>query len=480
MKKNYFKLFVLLVFVLAFATTYAQVRYTATIDSATLSNIYNFNKSPVRYWKNNMSVAFVKQSSTTSVFCLIDHADFSNIVSLPVPVPNLIVKMAPVLLPISGIPINSDFTVNDIYIVDDYAFFCGYYFDGSDHKAFYGYFDINVLLGSAPFNINIHTLNNYSSTEIAPKTLTKLVAYEHGGRYKVVAIGNEELNFDQGCCKVVEINDAFTPSPCDVADLPIFLPFEYGCKIFVDDIILTSSYVIVLGHDIKTILLSSRYPWFAVGKRASVVADICSLTPNNNYYLPNWGEANDAVKGVTLHDDVFAMSYVYYENATYYTRLRVIDSNFLTNPYSQQFQKPEKENPTEMIYLKDLKKIELLQWITDSANFIQLDPFPTSSYYTDMLTPDGREYKSLSPIDGKRFISMCSGLVYLQDRTAALPHSMPNCPDDNKMYIKLIKKLSPINYSLSIDKINNNNVSLPPFSLTPIVCPIDNACYSYE
>ena len=456
MKKNYFKLFVLLVFVLAFATTYAQTRYTASIDFATPPNVYNFNKSPVRYWKNNMSVAFVKQSSTTSVFCLIDHNDFSNTLSGFAPTPVLNVQMAPVLLPIPGFPINSDFTVNDIYIVDDYAFFCGYYFDGSDHKAFYGYFDINALLGSAPFNINIHTLDNYSSNEIAPKTLTKLVAYKHGGRYKVVAIGNEELNFDQGNCKVVEINDAFTSSSCDVADLPIFLPFEYGCKIFVDDIILTSSYVVVLGHDLKTFGLTSRYPWFAVGKRASVVADICSSTPNNNYYLPNWGEANDAVKGVTLHDDVFAMSYVYYENATYYTRLRVIDPNFLTNPYSQQFQKPQKENPTEMIYLKDLKKIELLQWITDSANFIQLDPFPTNNYYTYILIPDGREYKSLSPIDGKRFISMCSGLVYLQDRTAAFPHSTPNSPGDNKMYIKLIKKLSPIKYPLNISLIKNN------------------------
>ena len=454
----------------------AQTKYTAIIDQTTLPNAFNTNWCPVRYWKNDLSVAFVKQSSSISTFCLIKHSDFSNTIAPPVPIPNINVDLA--LITLSS-PIGSEFTVNHLYVFDDYAFFCGFYFDASNvQKAFYGYFDLNSF--SSLSSIDIYTLDDFSTSDIAPTTLTKLVAYKDGMSYTIVAIGNEKPDHSYGCCKVVEIPDVITPpATCAIADMPINPPHS-GNKLYLDDIILTSSYVVLLGHDIKTTSTVSGYPWFAVCSKGSVVADICSTTPNHNYYLPTLGEANDAVAGVSLGGDVFAMSYVHHENYTDFTRMRTIDCTLLQNTHSQQFKKPSKENPVEMIYLRDLKTVELLQWVTDSANFVQLNPFATVNYNTSMLTPMGWEYKSLSPIDGKRFISMCSGRVYLQDRTAALPHSTATCPSDALLNVEMIKELPPITYSLvGALKTNNINPAILPCSIVPNV-PINNDCFSYE
>ena len=474
MKKSLLFLFL----ALSVFSTQAQTRYTASIDyNSTYPPAFNTYGCPVRYWKNDQSVAFVKQSSSISTFCLIKHSDFSNTFPLPAPTPVFYVGSAYIPTPISTPSINDNFTVNDIYIVDDYAFFCGNYIDPLNKpKAFYGYFDINDFSGTS-LNLHIHTLDN--GPDDAPVTLTKLVAYEDGMSYTIVAIGNEKPEHPYGCCKVVEVPDVIpNPPSCNIADMPIMPPYS-GNKLYLDDIILTQSYVVLLGHDICVTSPVSGYPWFAVCNKGSVVTDVCSTMPNNNYYLPMLGEANDAVAGVALGGEVFAMSYVHYENYTNYTRMRTIDCSILQNTYSQQFKKPSKENPVEMIYLKDLKTVELLQWVTDSANFVQLNPFATVNYNTSMLTPDGREYKTLSPINGKRYISACSGVVYLQDRTATLP-TTPICPSDMQISVEMMKELPPVNYPLqgspktiTVNAGIYSAAIIPTFSLT-------NHCYSFE
>lgn len=478
MKQRLLKATALLLLMFSCSASIAQIRYTSAVHHSTIPGIQNGYGCPVRYWKNDMSVAFVKQSPSTSAFCLIDHSDFNTThPTAPPPAPNASVIAANTTTPIIGTPIANDFTVNDIYIADDYAFFCGTYYDiNNERKSCYGYFDLNDLLGTSA-TITVSTLT--IGTPSAPVTLSKLVAYRDGTSYRVVAIGNEEISYVDGHRMVVEIPNVFSsPATCSMAVMPVSPPPVYsGNKLYVDDIILTSSYVVLLGHDIKTTSLVSGYPWFAVCQKTSVVSDV--LSASHNYYLPNLAEANNTVEGVTLYDDVFAMSYVHCENNIDYTRLRVIDLPTLQNTRSQQFKKPQKEDPTEMIYLKDLKSIELLQCVQDSSNFIQLFPSAPSGYYASALTADNREYKSLSPIDGERFISMRSGVVFLEDRTVSLPHSTPSCPGNNIIPVSLIRKLPPKQYpstgTLGLVNINHN------LAIIALVSPpVTTNCNSYE
>ncbi len=469
-RKQLLRILLLSAVLLHSSAAFAQTRYTASIHKSTLTGIENGYGCPVRYWRGDMSVAYVRQNANQVAFCLIKHSDFSTSFTPPAPTPTVTVDAA---------VINQDFTVSDIYIVDDYAFFCGHY----NSNAMYGYFDINDLLNNTLANINIYFLHDYSTTETAPVSLDKMVAYNDGPFYKVVAYGNSVPDIHDGCYKVVEIANALSPtSPIDVADMPISAPVYYlGNKLYIDDIILTKSNVVLLGHDRKTTSLTLGYPWFAVGNKASVVDDICNTVVFNNYFLPDSTEANDAVKGVALNEDTFAISYVHFVYPDkYYTNFRVIDYRNLGNPFSQQFKKPQKDNPIEMIYLNDLRTVELLQCITDSSNYIQLAPFAASNYITSMFSPDNREYKSLSPIDGKRYISMRSGVVYLEDRTVSLPHSSNLCPDDQYVEVKKIKDLPPVKYPLTGNKIFNN---VDPynelFNCVPGL-PTNTDCYSVE
>ena len=475
--KRFLKAFAVLPLLLSFTASFAQVRYTSAIHHSTMPGTQNGYGCPVRYWRNDMSVAFVKQDPTNSAFCLIKHSDFSNIFpAAPPPVPNANVDAALISLPINTI--DRDFTVNDIYIVDDYAFFCGTYYTANNvRKSFYGYFDINDM---STFNVNIHISTLDASAQSLPVTLSKLVAYQDGASYKVVAIGNEKQMLVDGHCMIVEIPDVFSlPNTCNTAIMPVSTtPVHPGYKLYVDDILLTSSYVVLLGHDIKTASAVTGYPWFAVCNKASVVPDVISIT--NNYFMPNISESNNTVEGVALQNDIFAMSYVHNENVTDYTRLRVIDIPTMQNTHSQQFKKPQKEDPVEMVYLKDLEAIELLQCVYDSSNFILLYPFFITNYTTSMLTPDGREYKSLSAIDGKRFISMRSEVAFLEDRTASLPHSTPYCPNDNSLDVEPIKELPPIQYPVQ-GNLGSVDIIYDIISPSNYIFPsIITNCHSYE
>ena len=179
MKQRLLKATALLLLMFSCSASIAQIRYTSAVHHSTIPGIQNGYGCPVRYWKNDMSVAFVKQSPSTSAFCLIDHSDFSTThPTAPPPAPNASVIAANTTTPIIGTPIANDFTVNDIYVADDYAFFCGTYYDINNvRKSCYGYFDLNDLLGTS-VTITVSTLT--IGTPAAPVPLSKLVAYRDG------------------------------------------------------------------------------------------------------------------------------------------------------------------------------------------------------------------------------------------------------------------------------------------------------------
>ena len=245
--------------------------------------------------------------------------------------------------------------VKDIYIVDDYCFFCGMVCSLADSQfyAIYGYFDINDFFSNY-MNLNIYILNSLTTT--APPSLERLVVYPYNSSYKLVAYGHEGSSYS----KVVEIDDAMNPAPtCSVADMGSF--FWNGARLMIQDIILTNDYVVFLTDD------ANMRIGYSYGNKNAVVNDLVSL-PNKFYYLPD--EVNGIMVGVALENDDIGMAYVHY-NSYFSTRLRVIDVTTGTDLYSYEFYKYDKEDPIKMVYLNKLGKIELLQPITTLSDFVQ-------------------------------------------------------------------------------------------------------------
>ena len=465
--------------------------YTAIIEQDTKLNIGSgyYNSSPVCNINLDYSVIAVKKSATNTTLYLINHSNFNGNQLLPPSAPYIPAKSISVPLPTTVV----DFTVNDMYLAGNMMFFCGELRDNLNvQKAFYGYFDASAFISPSSPSLNISVCTLSANTTQSPVSLRKLVAYQTSTTptaYKVVAIGDDATGYYYGTSKVVEIPGATSiifPLMCYVADMPNNSVYGQSKKVFLDDIILTDNNVVVLGRELNIIAFPGiSHPWFSIGSKANVVSDICNTSNNPSYYLNYSWDANDAVAGVALDNDKFAMAYVYFDQQEikYYTRLRVIDPVNMTNTYSQQFLKAEKENPVKLVYLKGLYKVELLQPITDSSNFVLLNPCPTVSYTAKMLNPDGREYKSMSrvglPTNSKLFISTRNGAFYLQDRSITPPYSNTACPSNNNLTVGIIDPVAIINGTFAANR--TNYVYLLLSSSSKVSTPtINNKCYSYR
>lgn len=443
------------------AQTYS---YTATIQRApVLPNHYA--DFPVCGWKTDFTVSYVKDA-TDSYFCLIDHSDFYSTHTGPIPVPgSLPAPACPVLYAKLFFPAGVGvFQVRDIFVVDDYAFFCGSLFDSNCNCSYpmWGYFDINDFF-TTTLNIEVRTLLAQSLP--APDYLEKLVAYNRDGKYNVVAYGPKGT-----ISKVVEITDAFmtaTPYLCDVVDIKHI----FTTRVLIYDIVLTDTYVVFLTKD------GLDNIGYCKGHRGSVVTD---LSTNLNCRANSVSEINGVLAGVALPNDQFGVAYVHCEiyPDTKTTRLRVFDLSTDANVSSYEFAIPEKLDPVKMVYLDSLERIELMQPIQDSMDFIKLNPYATSSYPTQVFIPDGRTYYNMCKMDGRRFLSTSGELYYLQDLMAALPHSTVSCPDDYEKIVEVIPNLV-VSTNFTNKKKANKVESLPV--MAPIIPDkLSPECFSFE
>lgn len=456
----------------------AQTKYTSTVLTNQIVQPYGI--APMDTWnkKSVVSFGYTQDVNSTPVFYIIDCSDYFNPISgSPVPPPTLASYYVKVTIPNSY----SSIIVNDIYIVDDYAFFCGQLTD-TDYlrKSVVGYFDINDFF-SPNMTINYRVLNGGSSGSLTPEPLSlqQLVAYKNGTSYDVVSYG---LASDEHY-KIIEINDITIPANiCKVAVLPYFSPQNPPLqdRLEIDDILLTDSYVVFTGHDHNIIspLTYSNYPWYLIGSKGSVVQNICDISLNPCYYLPNAQEINGFVIGTSLDDDLFAIAYTHFDNNNFKVRLRVIDPTTNTNVYSQQFKKPEKENPKKMVYLPDKHIVELLVNAWSPSDFFQLQPFATYNYTASFLFPSEGDYSRLRAIDGFHYISSYGNKFYLQDCTAMLPHSTPTCPGNKKVEVEVIPELTPLPASTGFMKNNYCSDYTEIDAVNQVIPKAD--CFSYE
>ena len=440
MKKTIF--FLALTLFSALSVT-AQMRYT----SAVMTNIFvtHPDKTPFDTWKNDYFVAFgyTEDTALHPAFYLVDCSSYNNLVpAIPIATP----AFAEYLVQVTPPPELFGFSVNDIYVVDNYAFFCGQGLEKTDtvDVAVVGYFHLSDFFTG---NVQIEYLLLYDVTPnpYYPISLEQLVAYQSSSGYDVVAYGEKQNGQNQ----VVEIKDVLSPTPlCDAADMP-YSPFPYNPlfqdRLTIDDVLLTESNVVFTGHDHNIITLLANYPWYIVGMKGSVVSDICDPVVNPNYYLPSADESEGYVLGAALEGDSFAMAYVHPDNITEnrMIRLRVIDPVAGSNPYSQEFKSGKGELVHKMAYLTKVKTIDLIVEEPSTTRFFQLDPYATSSYNSVFFELDGA-FRRIRAKDRVHFISSYGNQFYIDDRMANLPHSNPSCPINKDKVVQMIPNLQPV------------------------------------
>lgn len=430
---------------------FSQPMYTSAVQMLKLpaSAMYI---SPIAKWTDNQSIMYLKKDASAMYFCLVDYTDFYNPVPLivPMPAPLITGMYTQVVLPTGY----SDMTVNDIYCVEDYAFFCGTIYNGR-WTSVIGYFDIHELNTPNNTNIKFHIL--LPGTTNPPTGLDRLVAYKGYSGIDVVAFGDDMSevgstpHFSQ--TKIVEIKGllASTPAWCDVADL-VYVPSPSGSgamnKQYVDDIFLTDNYVVLTGHGWRVPLIpgsvSDMYVHYLFGNKGQVLSDICGNMNYNRYFNDAW-ESNDTVVGTALEGDKFAISYVHVgNNQNFYTRVRVVDPTIPDNTYAVEYKLPQKYNPVRMVYHYGLKAVEVLQPVFNNSDFTMVDLGNSSSFTAPVLNPTSDTYHTMHGMYGNCFISSHENQIYLQNCSASLPMSTSSCPNDDYVKVSHIE-LMPIN-----------------------------------
>lgn len=452
-----------------FYTGSAQYRYTAAVwEDPNYGNLY---KTPIRNWKKNYSVTF-EGNGTSYCVCLIDNSSFFSPPYIVYPSLTPGPPAASVYrVTIPNPSLFSSLRVSDIYVVDDYAFFCGYYwgFGSIVTTPVYGYLDLTDFF-SPNVNINCYILSGGTTT--APRTLERLVAYPDGmGGYSVVAFGRDEHP-----CKLIEIKDATSISPtCYSYDFPISNPYIEMCEMYIDDISLDDNNVYLSGHDVSS--PPANQVWYGIYKRTNIAG-----TMGNTFYFPVSEKPNGSVICTSMPgESIFALAYTYFDIILnkWYTRIRCIDKLSGTNTNSQQFDKTEKYEPLRMIYLPDLSSIELVQENEKGTDFVKIEPFSSIGYNTPVLTHPGYDYYyNIDTVDGHHFISACRNYFYIQDRTMSLPASTTSCPDNQEIKVEIIPNLNTVTMFPSVPLLLSSWFYNTGDSV--LISPLNVNCFSFE
>lgn len=283
--------------------------------------------------------------------------------------------------------------------------------------------------------------------------------------------------------KIIEISNALSTTSLptvNIADMPISPTPPYMGILRIDDILLTEDYVVFTAHDNNIINPTGvEYPWYCYGHKTHVVDDICNPVNPHNYYLPVAWESNGAVIGVALEGNLFAMAYVHSDNSkNFSTRFRVINPNLAQNTHSQEFHLEGKDDPRRMVFLKDSNKVELLQHVNNLSDFLFIDPFCTIPYTTIDYFSTTDDYICMRSIDGHHFISSSKDMFYLQDCSASLPHSDPECPPVDSFSIKPIDTIKPIPAPHGLS--GTNTLSADTKNENPSINSISPDCFSFE
>ena len=443
----------------------AQTHYTSAIVSQTALSTPEGYPRPIRNWDSRYSVGVVGDTSAIGL-SLIDHSAFIAPSTGFAPV---ITERHAKAWPTFNDP---NTTITDIYVANDYAFFCGYVHGTSlGNRAVVGYIYLpDMVTGSARMWCGY--VDNI-------ERLKRLVAYKTEDGYRVYAIGENIIHPAGGATFTVEaiVEIDITPYSTNIQYQIAWLhATSFYRKEYLYDVLLTNDYVVFVGHN----YLPPCYDMLHF-RMIRKVLSFPSPDIDNVYFFPAPSEANSRVASTALNENTFAVSYVYVDPSTtnHFTRLRLINLNTMANVNAQQMARPDKMDPVMIDYLPEKDLVEMLQPYNNPYDFLSWEPYRTVPYISHILTPHkGTDYQYMRSLAGKMFIASSGPYLYLQDPSLSLPASDPVCPS----YFKATAEPIPV---LPID-VQYNPIgtyiysSILHFKDSIASSTLQKACYSEQ
>ena len=306
--------------------------------------------------------------------------------------------------------------LKDIFVDNGIAYFCGSSTEFVTSVGIVGYFYLSELLSTS---VNVHYICNSDVTSV-----NKLVEYKNGGASHVVALGERRwvvAPYSYIRHFVIDCPDIVNPVPVPYTTAPFTADERYF------DMVLTDNFVAFTGYNIVTALNAICMRKCLRGATFGGVIDTM------HYYPTKTTEAYSKMHSTRLFDDQCATSYLYIDTGPK-TRIRTLDVATNAITHSQQFDMPDKSEPKEMVFVPNHKKIVMLEDFqapsgNSYSNFVDIIPWATSAYITDLENKPGAWFNSLTEIDNHCFIAGKGTEWFFRDKNYSPTGTPdPDCP----------------------------------------------------
>lgn len=398
--------------------------FNSAIEEDVAASLPHTGNSIVRNWNNNFVFSY-HTDGTHSYFVCTKVGDFLS--PYYATGPNIDEYY-------QAIPPSYNIWIKDIRIVDDYAFFCGWESNTTTSQGIIGAIYLPAFI-SGLFSYDYHQI---------PQTLelSRMVAYNYGGRYKVVAVGTDTSSQTSNNC-AVEIDDSQSTAPLSYIyrDFYISSPnIEY-----INDIVCTDKEVAFVG----VVISPTNGHYLSYRASADKSAVLSDLSLDYIYVMLQPFESSGIhPRAVHLRDNLVAVSYLHDDGmGSLSSRMRVIDVASNQNVNSQEMSIDQKEEPIETVYSPASRKMVLLHPMLNlpggTSQFSFWRPFATSSYNVD-ITYYTEPFYSLDIFHNTNLVSTGGNLWYLQD---LLSFSNRACPSLTKWRALIINPLTIKQYT---------------------------------
>lgn len=305
-----------------------------------------------------------------------------------------------------GARLNPLFTVNDIRVVGDEAYFCGRH----GGRGFVGRADINSLRSLSP-NVQYYDLD-------ADKVsgLTRMVAYQFGGMTKVVAVGsycythNDPTGTIFPPCPPNHICRASIVVECDFSGStpPYSRMLVVNSQTRIElafDIVETDHYVAVVTH---------YTDWGQTAIHRCDKANVLATFPlGHGYPSPYFRDMTGYMACKTGGDTIaVAGMALIADDAPYATVLRTFDLQSMAMTSFQGYGISDKSVPSELVYMPRyatlvMQQLQPFPSTAYSSPFVYWEPYEASAYYAKVMLEAShrKHYGSLDRLTEKHYVS---------------------------------------------------------------------------
>lgn len=361
----------------------------------------------------------------------------------------------------------------DMYIYDDYVYYCGYSVLDTGGTGVIGYFNPSDFYTST--QVKFHTLL------VRPLSyVNKLVAQQSpsGTGVEIIAIGEHQWN------------DTIHEGS-NIINIPHLIRHFVMCHDIMQTVVVYDTMVVPSEEHYFNVLLTNNFVVFVgigdylsqklicLRKRDRTITTPPNWLLNYVYAFPTGiDEVYSALHSTAMTEDEIATAYMHIDPVTknVSNRVRIIETAQMLSINSQEYLVPDKSEVRDIVFFMHDNSLVCMQDFNTplnnyNTNFVSLDPYAYNNYTVLIEYLKGVFFKSMTT-KGHNYLASHGQTWFLKDKLILPPYPNDDCPKTEKIDCDIIESPPEIHAGPAIipyttqDTIFINNQSVEPMDVS--------------